>query len=103
MSPVLRAATVLAALLAVAPVQASPELAKARNCVACHHPERKMVGPSYKAIATRYADDPNAVQTLSEKVIKGGGGVWSPMPMPAQANVSPSDAEALVQWILSQK
>ncbi|MGL4636038.1 MAG: c-type cytochrome [Beijerinckiaceae bacterium] len=82
---------------------ASPELARAKNCVACHHVERKMIGPAYKAMAEKYAGDDTAQKTLSEKVIKGGGGVWSPMPMPAQPAVTPEEAEALVKWILSLK
>ena len=82
---------------------ASQELARSKNCVACHHPERKMIGPAFKAIAAKYAGNDASAKVLSEKVIKGGGGVWGPMPMPPQANVSPADAEALVRWILSQQ
>jgi cytochrome c len=82
---------------------AGPELARSKNCVACHHPERKMIGPAYKAIAAKYASDAAAAKALSEKIIKGGGGVWGPTPMPAQANVSPAEAEELAKWILSQQ
>lgn len=70
--------------------------------MACHHPERKMIGPAFKAIAERYGKDEAAVKPLSEKVIKGGGGVWGQTPMPPQAAVSPQDAESLVKWILAQ-
>ena len=96
-------AAALAAVLPASAAVASADLAKSKNCVACHHVERKMVGPAYKAVAARYANDEAAVKVLSEKVIKGGGGNWSPMPMPPQANVSPEEAEALVKWILSQQ
>jgi cytochrome c len=85
------------------PALASPELARSKNCVACHHVERKMIGPSYKAVAERYAKDEAALPKLSEKVIKGGAGNWGPTPMPAQANVTPTEAEALIKWILSQQ
>jgi cytochrome c len=40
---------------------------------------------------------------LSAKVIKGGAGVWGPVPMPANAQVSPDEAKKLVGWILTQK
>jgi cytochrome c len=93
----------MAATLGATAALASPELARSNNCVACHHLERKMIGPSFKAIAARYAGDDNAAKVLSEKVIKGGGGNWGPMAMPAQASVSPENAEILVKWILSQQ
>jgi cytochrome c len=97
------AAFALAAVLPASAAVASADLAKSKNCVACHHVERKMVGPAYKAVAARYANDDAAVKALSEKVIKGGGGNWGPMAMPPQPGVSPEEAEALVKWILSQQ
>ena len=36
------------------PVQASEELAKKNNCLACHAIDKKLVGPSYKDIAAKY-------------------------------------------------
>jgi cytochrome c len=91
------------ALLLCSPALASPELARSKNCTACHHVERKMIGPAYKAIAERYANDEAAAGKLSEKVIKGGAGSWGQTPMPPQASVTPADAETLVKWILSQR
>lgn len=82
---------------------AGPELARSKNCVACHHPERKMIGPAYKMIAAKYAGDEAAAKALGEKIIKGGGGIWGPTPMPPQTSVSPADAEELAKWILSQQ
>ena len=96
------AAACFAALLTSSAAFASAELARAKNCVACHHVERKMIGPAYKAMAERYAKDESAIKLLSEKVLKGGSGNWGPMPMPPQPGVSPEEAEALVKWILSQ-
>jgi cytochrome c len=91
------------ALFVFSPALASPELARSKNCVACHHLERKMIGPSYKAIAERYPNDEPTVRSLSEKVIKGGAGSWGQTPMPPQANVTPAEAEALVKWIFSNR
>ncbi len=91
------------ALIVSTPALASPELARSKNCVACHHMEQKRIGPAYKAIAERYAKDEAALTKLSEKVVKGGSGSWGPTPMPAQANVSPAEAETLVKWILSSQ
>ncbi len=83
--------------------QASAELAKAKNCVACHAPDRKLIGPAYKAIAAKYASDRNAVDKLTAKVREGGSGVWGQIPMPANPQVSAEEAAALVKWILSNK
>ena len=91
----------LPVMLAASGALASPELARSKNCLACHHVERKMNGPAYKAIAERYANDQGALKTLSEKIRKGGAGVWGPSPMPPQPQVTPEEAEALVKWILS--
>lgn len=93
----------LAALLVPGEAVASAELARSRNCVACHAAERRGNGPAYTAIAARYANDSAAVRTLSEKVIAGTGGNWGPMPMPPQSTLSQDEAEALVRWILSHQ
>jgi cytochrome c len=90
-------------LLAGANAYASVELNRSKNCVACHAVERRMIGPTYTAIAARYANDPAAIATLSQRVIAGGGGNWGPMAMPPQPQVTPAEAEALVTWILTHR
>lgn len=97
------AAASFATLLTSSAAFASAELAKSKNCVACHHVERKMIGPSYKAMVERYGKDETAIKVLSEKIVKGGGGVWGQLPMPPQPSVSPQEAETLVKWILSHQ
>jgi cytochrome c len=82
---------------------ASPDLAKSKNCASCHSPEKGILGPSYQAVAQKYANDRNAVAKLTEKVMGGGVGVWGKIPMPANPQVSKDEAEALVKWVLSQK
>jgi len=93
----------LVALFAAPDALASADLARSKNCVACHSAERRMIGPPYAAIAGRYADDGAAVRTLSERVVAGTSGNWGQMPMPPQAGLSPEEAEALVRWILSHR
>lgn len=82
---------------------ASADLAKAKNCMACHAEARKLIGPSYKDVATKYASDKDAVGKLTKKVREGGVGVWGQIPMPANPQVSQADAETLVKWILTTK
>jgi cytochrome c len=96
-------AAALAALVVSSDAFASQELVRSKNCVACHHPERRMVGPSFAAIAGRYANDDTAVRVLSQRVLEGGSGQWGQMPMPAQSDLTQAEAEALVQYILSLK
>ena len=82
---------------------ASADLAKAKNCMACHAIDKKVVGPGYKEIAAKYAGQKDAEDKLVQKVLKGGGGVWGPVPMPANTQVSDAEARTLVKWIMAQK
>jgi len=92
-----------AALLSAGAAQADEALAKAKNCLACHQIDKKIVGPSYKDVAKKYAGQKDAEAKLAEKVLKGGSGVWGPVPMPPNATVKPEEATKLVKWILSLK
>ena len=98
-------ARIAAALIAMAaaPAFANADLAQKKNCMACHAVDKKLVGPSYKDVAAKYAGQKDAVDMLSAKVIKGGSGVWGPIPMPANPQVSEAEAKQLVQWVLSLK
>ncbi|MBC7415746.1 MAG: c-type cytochrome [Herminiimonas sp.] len=82
---------------------ASAELAKAKNCMSCHAVGNKLIGPSYKDVAAKYAGDSGAEERLTQKVLKGGSGAWGPVPMPANAQVSEAEARTLVKWVLSLK
>lgn len=91
------------ALAATAPAFANPQLAQQKNCMACHAVDKKLVGPSYKDVAAKYAGQKDAVDKLTQKVIKGGSGAWGAVPMPANPQVSEAEAKTLVQWVLQQK
>lgn len=97
------AAAVAAGLLSSAPAFASADLAKAKNCMACHTVEKKLVGPAYKEVAAKYAGQADAVAMLTAKVQKGGVGVWGKVPMPPNPQVNEADAKTLVEWVLSLK
>lgn len=76
------------------------QLAKARNCLACHQTKGNLIGPGFWNIAQKYADNPTAAETLTIKVLRGGQGSWGPVPMPANLQVSEAEARQLVKWIL---
>ena len=96
-------ASALLALGVSAQASANADLAKAKNCMACHAVDNKIVGPGYKEVAKKYAGQKGAEDMLVKKVLKGGGGVWGPVPMPANAQVTEAEAHTLVKWVLSLK
>jgi len=102
MKQILVAIAALATAFAIStPAQADMALATAKNCVTCHAVEKKLLGPSYKAIATKYAGQADAVDKLANKVVKGTSGAWGPVPMPANPQINDTDARKLVAWILA--
>lgn len=82
---------------------ANAELAKSKNCMSCHAVANKIMGPAYKEVAAKYAGQKDAEDKLTQKVLKGGSGVWGAVPMPANPQVSEAEARTLVKWVLSQK
>jgi len=92
--------TVAAASL---PAHANLELAQKNACTACHAVDKKIVGPAYKDVAKKYADQKEAVAVLSDSIRKGGMGKWGQIPMPAQPALSDADVKTLATWVLGAK
>ncbi len=93
----------LIALSMHASAQADQALANAKLCMSCHAIDKKVVGPSFKDVAAKYAGDKGAVDKLATKVIKGGSGVWGVLAMSANPQVSEAESKKLVTWILNTK
>ncbi len=91
------------AAFVAAPVSASEELLKKNNCTACHAIDKKLVGPSYKDVAKKYAGNAGAEKMLAERVKQGGKGNWGQVPMPPNPTVSDADITTMVKYILSLK
>ncbi len=92
------------AVAAAAPAFAAEDMTKMaqeKSCLACHAVDKKLIGPGFKEVAAKYAGQKDAVDKLATKVIKGGSGVWGPVPMPANAQVSEAESKKLVAWILA--
>lgn len=102
-----RALLIMAAMTTLAaPAIADEALAKSKNCMACHAVDKKLVGPSYKDVAKKYAGDAKAVDALAVKIVKGsevGKGNWGAVPMPPNPQVSEAEAKKLAAWVLSIK
>lgn len=80
-------------------------LAHKAQCDTCHAADKKVIGPSYKDIAARYAGQSNAAAVLAQRVRKGSSGKWGVVPMPPiPSDIATTDEiDQLVQWILTQK
>jgi cytochrome c551/c552 len=78
-------------------------LLDANACSGCHAPDKRVVGPSFKEIAARYAADPAAPGRLAQKVRRGGQGVWGSVPMPPNPGLQDADLEVLIGWILGRR
>lgn len=103
MKTTLFALAAVAAALSSSSAFASAELAQKKNCMACHAVDKKVVGPSYKDVAAKYKGQKDAEAKLAEKIVKGGSGVWGPVPMPANTQVSADEAKQLAQWVMATK
>ncbi|GAB4016446.1 hypothetical protein GCM10028808_44930 [Spirosoma migulaei] len=76
-------------------------LIEANDCKACHSIEKKSVGPAYQQVALKYKGDAGAAERLAKKVISGGSGAWGEVAMSAHPQLSSTDAQEMVGYILS--
>jgi cytochrome c551/c552 len=79
------------------------KLLNAHGCNTCHALDARVVGPSFKEVAAKYADDAEAGAKLAQKIRHGGAGVWGQVPMPPNPQVADGELEKLVGWVLQQK
>ncbi|WP_250442070.1 c-type cytochrome [Caballeronia sp. AZ1_KS37] len=82
-------------------------LVDAQRCMFCHKVDTPFRAPSFRQIADRYRDVPDASSMLERKLRQGGEAHWGKMAMPSAAGrgggpLSGDDARKLVQWVLSQ-
>ena len=82
------------------PVQ---QLLNAHACMACHTLDKRVVGPSFKEVAAKFAGDAAAAPALAKKIREGGAGNWGNVPMPPHPQVPDADLNQMVAWILRQK
>ncbi len=82
--------------------QANADLAKSKNCMACHAMDKKVLGPGFKDVAAKYKGQKDAEAKLVASITKGSTGVWGPMAMPPNG-VTPAEAATLAKWVLAAK
>jgi cytochrome c551/c552/glucose/arabinose dehydrogenase len=76
------------------------QLMRKSDCLNCHQWTRALVAPPYFQLAERYKADPTAAETLTQKVLKGGVGVWGQIPMLPHPQHSAKQARNMVDTIL---
>ena len=77
------------------------DIAKQNACLGCHTVDRKLVGPAFRDIASKYKGDALAQARLEKKVRDGGAGVWGVIPMPSHPRMSDGDIHTVVAWVLA--
>lgn len=80
---------------------AGKNLIDKNDCKSCHFLDKQSIGPAFTEVAKRYKSNSNAVAMLSDKIIKGGSGVWDEAAMSAHPNIGLPEANQMVQYILS--
>ena len=78
-------------------------LIKKSDCLTCHKIDQKVIGPAYIDVANKYTASEAVMDTLANKIIKGGAGNWGQVPMSAHPGLSVTDAKEMVKYILSLK
>ena len=76
-------------------------LTQTLDCKSCHRENEKSVGPSFMQVSEKYREDKNAFNYLTEKVTKGGSGVWGDVAMSSHPNILPTDLTQILRYILT--
>jgi cytochrome c len=71
------------------------------DCRNCHKEQEKLIGPAFIAIAKKYTL--KNINSLADKVIKGGAGSWGDISMSPHPSLQRNDAKEMVAFILKMK
>ena len=78
-------------------------LLQKNGCAGCHALGERLVGPSFKQIAAKYAQDGAAQGKLANKIRNGGQGVWGSVPMPPNPGLDDAELKTIVAWLLQRR
>ena len=73
------------------------------DCSSCHAIGHEVVGPSYSAIAKRYAGQTGIVEKLAARIRNGGSGNWGDVGMTPHPDLTDAQLREMAAWILSLK
>lgn len=113
MKSILRMPFLLGAICAALALAAAPpargddaidvqKLLNAKGCLGCHSNDKKIVGPAFHDVATKYAGDAQAVAKVAASIRNGGVGRWGQVPMPPMGSLSDAEVAALAAFVLKQ-
>ena len=80
---------------------AGQALVQASDCLRCHGMDRRYVGPSFRQIADRCREQPDAANYLARKIREGSVGVWGRTVMPRHPQVTEAQSSDIARWLLS--
>lgn len=73
----------------------------ASNCFSCHNVKKKMAGPSFFDIGTKYLNTPVYRDQLVTHIRKGSTGIWGKEAMPSHPELTDSATSEMVRWIMN--
>ena len=74
------------------------------DCFTCHDINDTKIGPSYKAVASKYdGAGKETIDSLVNNIINGSTGVWGQVPMPPHPSLIKEDTKKIVKYILLLK
>ena len=77
-------------------------LLSTNGCLGCHAIDKKIVGPAYHDVATKYRTDAAALAKLQESILHGSKGKWGMVDMPPFPQLKPAEIKALAEFVLQQ-
>lgn len=70
------------------------------GCNTCHELEEQTIGPGYRQIAERYAEEEGIMDFLISKVKEGGSGNWGEVPMIPHPHLDEGSIRSMLRYIL---
>lgn len=73
------------------------------DCLTCHEPDQRTVGPAFQEIAEKYPKEKTAIEYLIRKVQQGGSGVWGSAMMNPHPDLPEKEIREMLNYIFSLK
>ncbi|MDB5121806.1 MAG: cytochrome c class [Sphingobacteriales bacterium] len=84
-------------------IEEGSQLLMKSDCLGCHKVQDKLVGPSFIEVSKKYTHTPANINLLTDKIVKGGSGVWGQIPMSPHPTLPVTDINKIVKYIFSLK
>ena len=71
-----------------------------KGCMACHSPDKRVVGPAYSEVARKYKPLPDGEERIVDSILNGSAKKWGSIRMYPNL-VTKEEAQQLAAWILT--